>query len=185
MRCIMRHLFNAIIIVAIAFWAESSMAAIHLVLPNPSAGTLLQVDSLVNLDCLSVVKTGPGAYLVNANLTNSGDTIIYGGILAFHGGTINLQNVIGGEYVSMGLNQRTPANQSNADLEGSKSTLFVANGTVLNAVSITVDSLIIGDNTDTLPPPGLTVPEPSTIIIWSLLGALAATIGWRRRRRGG
>ena len=28
-----------------------------------------------------------------------------------------------------------------------------------------------------------TVPEPATIIIWSLLGALAITVGRRRRRR--
>ena len=27
------------------------------------------------------------------------------------------------------------------------------------------------------------IPEPSTLIIWSLLGALAAAIGWRRRSR--
>ncbi len=27
-----------------------------------------------------------------------------------------------------------------------------------------------------------TVPEPSTLIIWSLLGALAITAGWRRRK---
>jgi hypothetical protein len=27
-----------------------------------------------------------------------------------------------------------------------------------------------------------TVPEPTTIIIWSLLGALAITVGWRRRK---
>ena len=28
-----------------------------------------------------------------------------------------------------------------------------------------------------------TVPEPSTFIIWSMLGALGITVGWRRRRR--
>ena len=27
------------------------------------------------------------------------------------------------------------------------------------------------------------IPEPSTIIVWSLLGALAITVGWCRRRR--
>jgi len=27
------------------------------------------------------------------------------------------------------------------------------------------------------------VPEPATLIIWSLLGGLAVTIGWRCRRR--
>jgi hypothetical protein len=30
---------------------------------------------------------------------------------------------------------------------------------------------------------GPVVPEPSTFIIWSLLGAVGITIGWRRRRR--
>jgi len=29
------------------------------------------------------------------------------------------------------------------------------------------------------------IPEPSTLIIWSLLGALAITVGWRRKRRRG
>jgi mannitol-specific phosphotransferase system IIBC component len=27
------------------------------------------------------------------------------------------------------------------------------------------------------------IPEPSTFIIWSLLGALGITVGWWRRRR--
>ena len=27
------------------------------------------------------------------------------------------------------------------------------------------------------------IPEPTTLIIWSLLGGLAVTVGWRRRRR--
>jgi len=35
----------------------------------------------------------------------------------------------------------------------------------------------------TLPSPDGTVPEPSTLIIWSLLGGLGITIGWRRRRK--
>ena len=29
------------------------------------------------------------------------------------------------------------------------------------------------------------VPEPSTLIVWSLLGALAVSLGWRRRRKAG
>ncbi len=27
------------------------------------------------------------------------------------------------------------------------------------------------------------VPEPATIVIWSLLGAIAVTFGWRRRKQ--
>jgi hypothetical protein len=32
---------------------------------------------------------------------------------------------------------------------------------------------------------GPTVPEPSTLIIWSLLGAIAITVAWRRRQSAG
>ena len=188
MNYMMRHLIKAIIIVEIAFWAQSSSAAIqweagNLTLTNPSLVYSLEIDSLDRDPLTSLTKDGPGAYLVNVDLTNTGDTIINGGVLGFQGGTINLQNVLGGDNVNflLGLNQRTPA-----DSEGSKSTLFVADGTVLNSTSIVVDSLIIGGSVKNYFPgtmihDDLVIPEPSTIIIWSLLGALGATVGWWRR----
>jgi len=33
-------------------------------------------------------------------------------------------------------------------------------------------------------PPDFSIPEPSTVIIWSLLGALGSGVGWWRKRRG-
>jgi fibro-slime domain-containing protein len=46
----------------------------------------------------------------------------------------------------------------------------------------TVDSDFAFDTSIVLQQPA-TVPEPATIIIWSLLGALGMTIGWWRRRK--
>lgn len=39
------------------------------------------------------------------------------------------------------------------------------------------------DNLSLQATPSNTVPEPATLIIWSLLGGLAITAGWRRRRK--
>ncbi len=36
---------------------------------------------------------------------------------------------------------------------------------------------------DLLQMSGSNIPEPATLVIWSLLGALAAGIGWWRRRK--
>ena len=41
----------------------------------------------------------------------------------------------------------------------------------------------VGDMAFRLHGPGGVIPEPSTLIIWSLLGGLGITVGWCRRRR--
>jgi len=51
-----------------------------------------------------------------------------------------------------------------ADAEGSEVVLFSPAG-----------SINVGNGAGA-------VPEPATLIIWSLLGTLAITVGWRRRK---
>ncbi len=41
----------------------------------------------------------------------------------------------------------------------------------------------VGTNEETITIDVTPIPEPSTLIVWSLLGALGITVGWWRRRR--
>jgi hypothetical protein len=169
----MRNLFKVLIFFGIVFWAESALATIHLVLTNPSPGTLLELNGPTHLDCDAVVKNGAGAYLINVGLTNAGDTNILDGILAFQGGIFQLRNVVGGNY----------GNFSTSSFDSRGSTLFVGDGATLNASSISLDTLIVGGNArDKFST--VNVPEPSTIIIWLLLAVLGAVIGLTRRCSG-
>jgi len=74
-------------------------------------------------------------------------------------------------------------------VNGTKDTHTIPGGaTILNVVeTINADGLSqingISDTfTESVPIPPA-VPEPSTIIVWSLLGGLGLTVGWLRRKR--
>ena len=173
MGCRMRHFIRVVVVFGLAFWAETSLASISLELTNASPGTLLTVDNPANLDCDSIVKAGPGPYAIDVNLTNSGDTTIQAGLLAFLDGTTTLQNVFGANSSNSQNGQRLPGDQvfNPADDPGS-STLFVGGTEVLNATSIHVDTLAIGgDIKDFFT--SVAVPEPASVIIWLLLGSVA------------
>ena len=53
--------------------------------------------------------------------------------------------------------------------------------TVAYLVDLTAPNEIIDDGSE--PPGPSAIPEPSTLIVWSLLGTVAITIGWRQRRK--
>jgi hypothetical protein len=115
----------------------------------------------------SITKSGSDTDIVTFNLTNTGNTAIYDGVLQFNGSITNLQNVDG---VGAGLG--------------------VGNGTHLTASSINVGVLTlgIGSRITIRPLSGgphidevVTTPEPVSLLIWLLLGLIAIT-AYRRRR---
>jgi hypothetical protein len=171
----MRRFIKALIIVGTISWAASGLAAIQLT--NITPGTLLEINSPSNLDCDSLMKDGAGAYAINVNLTNSGNTIIHAGVLGFFGSSTNLQNVLGvnNGYSPLGV---TPKLQSNTSLAG---TLFIGSGDVLRAHSIQVDTLSIGGRLQGYVT-SIDVPEPTTISIWLLLSGLGLVFAWRKRK---
>jgi hypothetical protein len=167
-------------LLAFAFITQTGFAAIQLELNNDTPDTMLVVNAPVNLECDSIIKTGPGEYAINVNVTNSGDTIIQEGTLAFLGSSNHLQNVFGGNNNPSNVSQSSGVTQSDRSAIAGNSTIIVGNMATLTALSIRIDTLRIGGSYNDLQT--VDVPEPTSIVLWSLLGGLGTVFSWRRRK---
>ncbi len=87
------------------------------------------------------------------------------------GGTID-----GGIEVSNGTQVEISAGVISGSLEVSSGVVEISGGEIGGA-------LVVGDASkfEVTPLDGASVPEPTTSIIWSVLGGLAITISWYRR----
>lgn len=61
---------------------------------------------------------------------------------------------------------------------------FSLDGVFVPASTInTADSTLVATRkTQTVPEPPATVPEPASLLLWGMLGAVGAAVSWRRRR---
>jgi hypothetical protein len=159
----------------------SASAAIELTNNTDSPVTLDGYPDNALID--SIIKVGTGTDIIDISLTVNGATAINEGSVQFSGETINLQNVYGGNNKPTNVGE----NKTLAGLSTSLSSLQVGNGIVgshLSANYISVATLTIGAGSTvtirSLSPMSVIVPEPTSLLIWLLIGLVAS---WNYLRR--
>jgi len=143
----------------------TTSAAIQLDLTNNSAVPATLQGYAENSIFDSITKHYSGTDIVQISLTNTGNTIIYGGLLQFNGVVTDLQNVSGS---NLGVG------------DGTQSSNLTANSICADTLTIAAGSIITINAINGGPAP-LTTPEPVSWVIWLLLG-LIAVLAYRRRR---
>ena len=89
--------------------------------------------------------------------------------------------VVGGEglFLATDLSTVWAASQ----LVGLGRITVMADSNTVNFASFDNDIFYLNLLSGAGPGPGGEIPEPTTLVVWSLLGALGGVFGWRRRRR--
>jgi len=154
---------------------------------NVSGGTVEGIynnGGMVNISGGAI--TPYGNYDIPVICNNGGTVIISGG--TFTGAPASNRDIWanGGTVYILG----TDFNYGYGRISSPSGTLTgtLADGSLLDLSFAYANGGIAADGDIVLLPPGAippnsTVPEPSTLVVWSLLGASGAAIGWWRRKR--
>jgi hypothetical protein len=160
---------------------QTGMASVQLDLTNDTENIVFLDGYDDGLECDLIQKSGTGIDVIPIGLTNTGNTRITEGTLQFTGSQVILQDVIAA----------TTTQGSGQGASGSitGNTLIVGSDDSASQVwakSISVGTLTIGRGSKVTIKPissGPVVPEPTSLLVWSFISAMAFLLPYFLRRR--